>query len=149
MSSLWREQGPVPRRLIQGAGFLVVAVFIFVFVGSAVPAENRLTPVLATDKEVYFVGETICVEASYVNPYSYPVSFSPPSTLPGISGAYEGEVSGANSIVNISWTASGFTVEPGFSFHVLRSEFTVASEGKFVVGWMSLSKTVQVLPSES
>ncbi|MFA5870061.1 MAG: hypothetical protein WC941_10220 [Candidatus Bathyarchaeia archaeon] len=125
-----------------------MVVFLVVFVDSAVPAENRLTPTLTTDREVYFVGETIHVEASYVNPYSYPVSFSPPSTLPGISGVYEGEVSSASSIVDILWVKRSFLVEPGASFTVLRSEFAAAREGDFVVGWMSMSRTVQVLPPE-
>lgn len=148
MSGWWRGLGPGAQRLVQGAGFLSVVVFLVVFVDSAVPAGNRLTPALTTDREVYFVGETIRVEASYVNPYYYPVSFSPPSELPGISGLYEGEVSSSQSIVNISWVARSFLVEPGASFRVLRSEFAAAREGDFVVGWMSLRKTVQILSLE-
>lgn len=148
MSGWWRGLGPGAQRLVQGAGFLAVVVLLVVFVDSAVPGVGRLTPSLATDREVYFVGETIRVEASYVNPYYYPVSFSPPSELPGISGLYEGEVSSASSIVNFNWVARSFLVEPGASFTVLRSEFAAAREGDFVVGWMSMRRTVQVLSPE-
>ncbi len=149
MSGWWRGLGRVPRGFLQGAGFLAFVVLLVVLVDSAAPFGGRLDPVLVTDRDVYTVGETIRVETSYVNPYHYVVSFSPPSSLPGVSGRYDGEASTSQSMVNISWVARSFPVEPGGSFIMFREEFAATREGSFVVRWMGLSKTVQVLRGPS
>ena len=130
--------------------FLVFAASVVYLTTSDYPVEGAPTPRIITDKDVYRWGETIHVEYVLVNEEDRPISFQPPGTLFGINGSFEGDINpvSASSVVHISYTRERFTLSPGGVFKVLYQDFKQERVGKFTVWCGSVTKTVNVLPSD-
>ena len=130
--------------------FLVVAASVVYLTTSDQPVEGTPTPRIITDKDVYKWGETIHAEYVFVNEGERAISFQPPGTLYGINGSFEGDINpvSASSVVHISYTRERFTLSPGGVFKVLSQDFSQKRVGNFTIWCGSVSKTVEVLPSD-
>ncbi len=130
-----------------------IAICILVLAVSVVyrylPVEGIPTPRIITDKDVYRWGETIHVEYVLVNEGERSISFQPPSSFNGINGNFEGDINPViSSVVHITYTSERFTLPPGGVFRVLSQDFPQKRVGDFTIWCGSISKTVNVLPSD-
>jgi hypothetical protein len=129
--------------------FLVLAASVFYLNTSDYPVEGVPTPGIITDKDVYRWGETIHAEYVFVNEGERSISFQPPNTLYGINGVFAGDINPViSSVVHITYTCERFTLPPRGVFKVLYQDFPQKSVGDFTIWCGSVTKTVNVLPSD-
>jgi hypothetical protein len=129
--------------------FLVLAASAVYLTTSDYPVEGVPTPRIITDKDVYRWGETIHVEYVLVNEEDRAISFQPPSTLYGIIAGFEGDLNPViASEVHVTYTCERFTLPPGGVFKVLYQDFPQKRVGNFTIRCGSVTKTVNVLPSD-
>jgi hypothetical protein len=129
--------------------FLVLAASVITLSNSDRPLEGTLTPRIITDKDIYGWGETIHAEYVLVNEGERSISFQPPNTLYGINGGFEGDVNPViASVVHITYTCERFTLPSGGVFRVLSRDFPQKRVGDFTIWCGSVTKTVNVLPSD-
>ncbi len=173
MSGWWRGLGPGAQRLVQGAGFLAAVVFLVVFVDSAVPAENRLTPTLTTDREVewdgmwrgvyvargslvarivtdksvYHLNENGYATIEYYNPGPGQVSFAPPTPVT-MGFELDGVKLDRVMAAHISWMISSFELAPGETVTMITLHFRTPEAGRLTLTALGASETVLVLPTE-
>ena len=131
-----------------------IAICILVLAVSVVyrysPVEGIPTPRIITDKDIYNWGETIHAEYVLVNEENRVISFQPPGTLFNINGSFEGDINpvSASAVVHITYTRERFTLPPGGVFKVLNQDFPQKRVGDFTIWCGSVTKTVNVLPSD-
>ncbi len=125
---------------------LIIVVTLLQLNSINISQPGTMTPRIATDKDVYHVGDIVHVGYSYVNTNSWTVLYSPPNSYYGINGSYENESSLIGVLIHATYVSDKFVVPPGEAFGMGSQDFKLGKVGRFSIWCGSASKVVDVLP---